>query len=229
VKKIVGSVTVRPHADAAVIQDVNLPKSRYHPGDVVKAYVSYQPFRGTEATLPVELELPHDLPAGTYQLVISDAMRFFTDQQVAEPFRFTAENVGDVFAVLKDVAAIRENAVYLRLLRKPDGIAVGHTALPRLPSSRREILLGAGRSNTTPFVSSTVKSIPTELVMTGSAEFAIIVESTAKVAVGAPHPAKPEPVFTPAGKAEEPRKSGAGEPPGKKDAPKEPPKQDAPT
>jgi hypothetical protein len=228
VKKIVGSVTVRPHADAAVIQDVNLPKSRYHPGDVVKAYVSYQPFRGAEATLPVELELPRDLPAGTYQLVISDAMRFFTDQQVAEPFRFTAENVEDVFAVLKDVAAIRENAVYLRLLRKPDGIAVGHTALPRLPSSRREILLGAGRSNTTPFVSSTVKSIPTELVMTGSAEFAIIVESTAKVAVGAPHPAKPEPVFTPAGKAEEPRKSGAGESPGKKDAPKEPPKQDAP-
>ncbi|MDB5173107.1 MAG: SpoIVB peptidase [Phycisphaerales bacterium] len=228
VKKITGSISVRPRADAAVIQDVNLPKSRYHPGDVVKAYVSYQPFRGAEAMLPVELELPRDLAAGTYQLIISDAMRYFSDQQTAEPFRFTAENVGDVFAVLKDVATIRENAVYLRLLRKPDGIAVGHTALPRLPSSRRQILLGAGRSNTTPFVSSTVKSVPTELVMTGSAEFAITIETTAKVSVGAPHPAKPEPAFTPAAKAEEARKPGAGESPGKKDAPKESPKQDAP-
>jgi hypothetical protein len=227
-QKITGSVHVHPHADAAQIQDVNLPKSRYHPGDVVKAFVTYQPFHGAEATLPVELELPRDLPAGTYQLIISDALRYFSDQQMAEPFRFTAENVGDVFAVLKDVAAIRENAVYLRLLRQADGVAVGHTALPRLPSSRREILLGSGRSNTTPFVSSTVKVVPTELVMSGSAEFAITVETTAKVLVGAPHPAKPEPTFTPTGKADETKHAGAGESPGKKDAPKESPGKDAP-
>jgi hypothetical protein len=216
VKKITGSVKVRPIVEAAQIVDVNLPKSHYHPGDKVKAFVTYQPFRGAEGVLPVELELPHDLPHGTYQLIISDAQRYFNDEQQSKPFQFTAENIGDVFSVLKDVAAIRENAIYVRLLRHPDGVAIGHTALPHLPSSRREILLASGRSNTTPFISSTVKIIPTDLVMTGSSEFAIEVETASKAVVGAPRGVKVEPAGAPTPKAEEPKKTAApSETPGK--------------
>ena len=47
---------------------------------------------------------------------------------------------------LKDIAAVRQNAVYLRLLRQPDGVAVGRVAMPQLPSSQRQILLGAGQA-----------------------------------------------------------------------------------
>ena len=146
VNKITGRVKVRSSALAAQIIDINLPKSRYHPGDKIKAYVTYQPFRGAEAVLPIELDLPHDIPRGPYQLVISDAHRYFQDQMQAEPFRFMAEDIGDVFSVLKDVGGIRENAIYARLLQHPDGVAIGHTALSRLPSSRREILLASGLS-----------------------------------------------------------------------------------
>ena len=186
VNKVTGHVKIRPILSSAQIIDVNLPKSKYRPGDKVKAFVTYQPFRGAEAILPVELDLPHDLPHGQYQLVISDAQRYFSDEQQAVPFRFTTENIGDVFSVLKDVAAIRENAIYVRLVQRPDGVAVGRTALSRLPSSRREILLASGRSNTTPFISSTVKIVPTDLVMSGASEFAIEVESASKAVVGAP-------------------------------------------
>jgi hypothetical protein len=83
------------------------------------------------------------------------------------------------------------------LLRQADGVAVGRVALPELPSSRRQILLGAGRSNITPFVSSTVKSIPTDRVMSGSAEFAITIDPTAKVEVAGPRPPKAEPTAAP--------------------------------
>jgi hypothetical protein len=220
ITKVTGAVHVRPAVDSAQIIDINLPKSHYHPGDKVKAYVTYQPFRGDEAVLPVELDLPHDLPHGSYQLVISDAKRYFTDEQQSEPFRFTADNIGELFSVLKDVGGIRDNAIYLRLVRHPDGVAIGHTALPHLPSSRREILLGSGQSNTTPFISSTVKIVPTDLVMNGSSEFTIEVESASKSVVGSPRGAKPEPAEK--ARTDEPKKSlTPSESPGKKDSPKE--------
>jgi hypothetical protein len=191
IRKITGDVKISSTARQAQILEVNLPRSRFRPGETVKAYVTYKPFRETEGIMPVELELPRDLPQGVYQLTISDAQRWFADEQQAEPFRFTAGNLKEVFGVLKDAAEIRQNAIYLRLLRQPDGVAVGRSALSQLPSSRRQILLGAGRSNITPFVSSTMKIVPTDMVMTGSAEFAITVDPKAKVDVVGPKPNPP--------------------------------------
>lgn len=228
IRKITGDIQISDDVREADILDVNVPRSKYRAGETVKGFVTYKPFRGDEGILPVEMELPRDLPEGTYQLIISDAQRYFQDTQQSEPFRFTAENIHEVFGVLKDVAAIRENAVYLRLLRQPDGVAVGRVALPELPSSRRQILLGAGRSNITPFVSSTVRIIPTEMVMSGSAEFAITIDPTAKVEVAGPRPGKPEPAAAPlpAGRHEERHKAAAAEPapPPSESQPKEQPK-----
>lgn len=193
VSRITGDIKISATARQAQILEVNVPRSRYRPGETVQAFVTYKPFREAEGILPVSLDLPRDLPQGVYQLIISDAQRYFQDEQQTEPFRFTADNLKEVFGVLKDVAAIRQNAVYLRLLRQPDGVAVGRVALPQLPSSRRQILLGAGRSNITPFLSSTVKSIPTDMVMAGSAEFAITIDPRAKVEVGGQKPAEKMP------------------------------------
>ena len=115
------------------------------------------------------------------------------DEQATEPFRFTAEKTTDVFDVLKEMGGIRHDALYVRLIRQPDGLAIGRTAMRQLPASRRQILLGGGRSNITPFVSSTVKIIPTDRVMAGSAEFQLTIETKTKVegAGGAAAPAAP--------------------------------------
>jgi hypothetical protein len=184
VTKIAGSVKVTPEARHAQIVEVHVPRSKYKPGETVKAFVSYKPFRAPEATLDVQMELPRDLPQGQYNLVISDADRYLQDEAATRPFRFTAEKVTEVFDVVRDVTAVRHDALYVRLIRQPDGIAHGRTALPQLPSSRRQIMLGAGRSNTTPFVSSTVKIVPTDRVMNGSGEFQIQIETASKVDPG---------------------------------------------
>ena len=126
IRKITGTIHVSPEAHQAQILEVNVPAieiSSRRNGEGVR-HLQAVP-RMPRDILPVEMELPRDLPQGTYQLVISDAQRYFQDTQQSEPFRFTAENIKDVFGVLKDVAAIRQNAVYLRLLRQPDGVAVG--------------------------------------------------------------------------------------------------------
>jgi hypothetical protein len=190
-KKVAGTIRVTPEARESTILEVNVPRSKYRPGDTVRAFVTHKPFRSPEAIVPVEMELPKDLPEGTYQLVFSDWTRYATDEQQSKPFRFTAEKVEEVFDVLKDVASIKHNALYLRLNRAPDGVAIGRTAMPQLPSSRRQILMGAGRSNTTKFVSSTIKVVPTKYVMQGAADFTINVDRDVKVETGKPAPAAP--------------------------------------
>lgn len=183
-KKVSGTIRVTPEAREATILEVNVPRNKYRPGDTVRAFVTYKPFRAPEAVLPVEMELPRDLPEAQYQLVFSDWTRYAVDEQQSKPFRFTAERVEEVFDVLKDVASIRRNALYVRLVRQPDGVAIGRTAMNQLPSSRRQILMGAGRSNTTRFVSSIVKTVPTKFVMQGAADFAITVDRDLKVETG---------------------------------------------
>src|SRR5262249_35213582 len=110
-----------------------------------------------------------------------------------------------------------------RLLRQPDGVAIGHTAMPKLPSSIRQVMIGAGRSDTTQFISSAVKVIPSDRVMSGSAEFEITIdknantEAPAQIArprrdvrpqakpAAAPEPVAPKP---PAGGKQEPPVGG---------------------
>jgi hypothetical protein len=190
VKRVTGTFDVSTEARDAAIVEVNLPKTRLRAGETVKAFVTYKPFRGEEEILPTDFTLPTDLPEGNYQLVVSDFRRYVMDEMQSRPFRFTAERTGELFDALRDVAGIRRDALYLRLVRQPDGVAVGRTAMSQLPSSRRTVIMGAGRTNTTRFVSSTVKIVPTGYVMNGAGEFTITIDPKAKVGLGKPGPAK---------------------------------------
>jgi hypothetical protein len=235
VKKVEGVVNVTPVARDATILWVNAPRLKYRPGETLKAYVTYRRFRQSDAILPIEFDLPRDLPEGKYQLTVSGWEQYFTDERNAKPFRFSAESTKDVFAVLREMAAIRHDAVYVRLTRQPDGIAIGRTAMPNLPSSRREVLIGAGRSNTTPFVSSTVKVIPAGNLVQGAAQFEVTIDKNARVETGTGKSAGPRhdapPTATPSTPQSPPKTVIPTPPPSKepKPEPKPDPKPDAPT
>jgi len=76
-------------------------------------------------------------------------------------------------------------------------VAIGRTAMPRLPSSRRRVLMGAGLSNTTTFVSSSAKIVSTEYVMSGAAHFNIVIDKGAKVDAPGRAPAGPPRIDVP--------------------------------
>jgi hypothetical protein len=181
ISRLNGTFRVTSNAKAAQILSVMVPKTKYQPGETVKAYVSYLPFHADEAILPTSFTLPRDIPDGQYQLIVSDWTRYLEDERTANPFKFNANSIQELYQVIHDFEAIRHDSVYLRLVRQADGVAVGHVAMPRLPSSQRQIMLEAGRSDITPFVTSTVKIVPAGLVMSGSAEFMITIERHGKV------------------------------------------------
>ncbi len=197
VKSVDGTINITPHARDATILWVNAPRLKYRPGETLKAFVSYRPFRSADANMPVEFELPRDLPEGTYQFTISGWEQFVSDERTAEPFRFSAESISDVFGVLRDITSFRKDSIYMRLMRQPDGIAIGRTAMRNLPSSRREVLIGAGRSNTTPYVSSTTKIVPAGFLMDGAAQFEVTIDKDAHVETGVGKPPRHESVPQP--------------------------------
>lgn len=190
-KKLTGTVRVSGETRSAEVLSVSMPRSKYRPGETVKAFVRYRPFRSPELILPLEFELPRDLPNGSYDFTVTDWKEYLSQEQASRPFRFTAQSAKDVFDVLRDLASVRQDAIYMRLMRQPDGVAIGRTAMPRLPSSRRRVLMGAGLSNTSPFVSSTVKSVSSDYVISGSAQFSITIDKDLRVET-APKPSKPE-------------------------------------
>ena len=174
------------------------------------------------------------MPEGKYQLTVSGWEQYFSDERGAKPFRFSAESTKDVFDVLREMAAIRHDAIYVRLTRQPDGIAIGRTAMPNLPSSRRQVLIGAGRSNTTPFVSSTVKVIPAGNLVQGAAQFEVTIDKNARVETGtgksagaARHDAPPTATPSTPQSPQSPPKGISPPPPSKE--PKPDPKPDVPT
>jgi hypothetical protein len=192
VKEVRGNVRITPKARDATILWVNVPRLKFRPGETLKAYVTYRPFRSGDVIMPVNFELPRDLPEGTYQFTISGWEQFLSDERTAKPFRFSAESIEDVFGVLRDITSFRHDAMYMRLIRQPDGIAIGRTAMRSLPSSRREVLLGAGRSNTTPFVNSTTKVVAAKHLMAGAAQFEITIDKNAHIETGVGKPPRHE-------------------------------------
>lgn len=195
VRKVSETIRVVPEQREAEVLSVNVPRLKAKPGETVQAYVTYRPFHAAEATRIIDVPLPKDLPDGTYQLVVSGWQRFLSDEQVAEPFRFTAQNIDDVFDLLNDLNSLKRSAIYARLVCRADGVAIGRTAMPRLPSSAREVLMGAGRSDTTAFASSLVSQTPVDQVMDGAAEFELTVDSQGRGENGTAVPTKREPLL----------------------------------
>jgi hypothetical protein len=219
IKRIDGTVNISPEARDATILWANVPRLKFRPGETLKAYVDYRPFRGAESIRPITFDLPKDLPEGDYQFSISGWHEYLTDEQQAKPFRFAAETSTEVFDVLRELTSVRHDSIYLRLIRQADGIAIGRTAMPNLPSSRREVLIGAGRSNTTPFVSSSTKVIPMGYVMDGTAAFQVTIDKNAHVETGVGKPPRHESPAAPPARIEEPKGKPA---PAKPEIPIEP-------
>ncbi len=182
VKQIEGEIVIREGAASAEILHVGSPRQIYRPGETVRFYVTLRPFRSVDVVKELELELPDDLADGSYTLVVSDAARFLGDEQSASPFRFTAGKLEDVFDVISDFSSIRSDALHLRLMRSSQGVAVGRTSLPHMPATHRQLLLSAGRSDVVAFTPSVVRHLPSEWVISGSAELTLEVSRTGKPA-----------------------------------------------
>jgi hypothetical protein len=175
-KKLDMTVHVSNMSHRAEIVNVTVPRQTYRPGETIRALVTYLPFHGSESVLPIEMPLPPSIPDGTYGFSVNDATHHLVSEAAIEPFKFTARNISDVFDAVTEQLSVRHDALYLRLIRRGDGVAMGRVAMSQVPSSLREVMLGDGRSDTTSFMSSDVRVVPTDWEFLGNADFKITVD-----------------------------------------------------
>ncbi len=199
VKSIEGTVKVSNGVKSATILSGSMPKLMFHPGEVASGVLRYRPFHSTERSMAFEMPLPSDLPDGQYRLVACDWANNFSEMRMSQPFRYDTSSAADVFDLVKEMTSYRRDAVYLRLIRQADGVAFGRLAMPRLPSSRRQVMLSSGRSNVTSYTTTHARVIPTEFVMQGTAEFTITIDRSSHVENVAPKTPVPAHIKVPAG------------------------------
>lgn len=174
------TLVIEPGKQTAELVSAKIPTPRVHPGQTLPVIVTAVGEDGSTRQWTLPFELPADLDPGEYELKVSDANVFTSDEIDHRPGRFFARSSEDMMAMLQLVGSLRGDRTYMRLSRGPDGLAVGRTSLPRLPASLGTALAsGADLAGlpAAPTLRSEVKVVPVKWVVSGSASARFTVEA----------------------------------------------------
>jgi hypothetical protein len=175
---VVVDLSISEGFKSSMILGARSPQLEHKPGDEVTLFVDIRQYRGPDETKQVKFKLPADLPPGDYEIMVTDRRGNLQVEAETNPGSFNAKNVKEMFEVMKKVSTYGENyeAIYVRLPYQPDGVAIGRTAMEKLPASKRMIYSGLGRTDVTPTVRSVVNVFPVDSVVMGRASVTIKVK-----------------------------------------------------
>jgi hypothetical protein len=152
----------------ADIEAVELDSDTYEPGATVKATVFLRPYKGMRQRVPVTLQLPVDLPEGTYTGTVTDDLVNARQTLRDNPTLNNPQNVNQVLESLQVQLAAKRTSLALRVPVGPTGVAVGGKALADLPASMVQILAGSRRTGVQAVGGALVARQPTDWVIQGT-------------------------------------------------------------
>ncbi len=140
-KDIAVRLTIREGNINAKLVAARLDAEVYQPGDTVSGHVTVELFRKDREKLPFTLTLPENLPDGEYPLNVGDASMALELLQADQPQYFNPRTPEQLFESIRRVAVPRSDHLHLHLqVPTGSGLAIGPTALPDLPPSKRNML-----------------------------------------------------------------------------------------
>jgi hypothetical protein len=158
--------------------DAKLRTPTVHAGDTAQIGVRYEDAEGKTFTRSYTMEIPASATPGRYRLAASSWQQHLTRLRDEQPNLFDPHCLADHLDLLNLVGATRQDRLYLRLVpHEGAGLSVAGEGLPNLPEYWEKVLADSGGSGAKPdYVEATVKRIPLEFALTGSAEFELHVE-----------------------------------------------------
>jgi hypothetical protein len=168
VKQIECQTVIRPGRITADIDAVELDADTVAPGDTVKATVHLRPFKGIPVRQRVELRLPHDLPEGTYSLIVSDDVSRARAELRDRPDVNLATSVDTYLKGLDSLTSAKRTGLAVRVPLKAGGVAIGSQALPNLPPGMVQILGQTRKTGTQLLGASLSVRQQTDYVIVGS-------------------------------------------------------------
>jgi hypothetical protein len=174
-------ITIDDGAHLAKLDQADLTRSVYKPGETVSVNVRWQHYLSdpqyTRASY--ELKLPMDLPDGEYQLTVGSSTAHLMTLRSEKPHLFDVDSLGEMLRTFNMMASFPDNRIYLHLTLPNKGLAVKDAEMPELPSFRRQILLAAGTGDVTSYTESLVTAHETSFVVDGQASLRVKVSRRA--------------------------------------------------
>jgi hypothetical protein len=167
-KSITAKIQVEEGRIQAQLDHLRLRSDRYAPGDTLRAVATLLPYQGERAEVELALELPADLPEGTYELTACDLTKSLQRRFRNEPHRLEPQDLDHLVETIRYQAAPSRKAVYLHLPRPERGVAVGGQALPNLPGSLRSVFQTNRRTAVSVVKSEVIAATETRFVVEGA-------------------------------------------------------------
>lgn len=161
-------VSIGPGRSLASIESVRLSSNRLQPGQRLSAVVTLEPYKGDRQYRTIELDLPSDLPTGSYEVALEDATSSLRRRLRNEPGLTEPRDLDGLLRVLRIQTVPRRTSVYLHLALPDRGLAVRGQALPSLPGSAQVVFATNRQTQDPPVRSDLVSSVDTPWVIEGS-------------------------------------------------------------
>ncbi|MFQ6047814.1 MAG: hypothetical protein ACE5K7_00435 [Phycisphaerae bacterium] len=180
IERIDCQIDIEPAAHSAIIEQVELLKDRLRPGQDLEVIVTWRQFRGPRQRAHYKLRIPEALPDGQYPLMVAGWSEHLSALRRERPDLFEPRSLKSLLAITRRVAAVREDALFLRLSTKRAGLSVGGRELPRLPSYQAAIIADDKRSDVQRFREVIVVAHRVPFVVSGKRTFTIEVDRHAE-------------------------------------------------
>ena len=152
----------------AEIEAVEVEADTYSPGETLKAVVFLRPYKGLRERVPVTLELPADLPEGTYTATVGDDLANARQLLRDNPNLSNPQNLDHLFEGLKVLTSVKRTNLVVRLPLGGTGVALEGKSLPNLPPSMVQIFGSSRRTGSQTMNGSLVSRRATDWVVQGS-------------------------------------------------------------
>jgi hypothetical protein len=182
IKKIECDTRINPGRRTADIEAVELDSETYAPGETLKATVFVRPYKGLRRRVPVTLQLPADLPEGSYTATVCDDVASARQDLRDNPNLSNPQDLDQVFQALQVQTAVKRTHLAVRLPVSAQGVALNGKSLPNLPPSMVHILSTTRRTGAQTMGRALVARHATEWVVQGSESVRFTVARNKRVA-----------------------------------------------
>ncbi|MEM1209692.1 MAG: hypothetical protein AAGI54_10535 [Planctomycetota bacterium] len=162
------SLRVEPTLKSASLLGARLDRAVAAPGQTVTLTAELIAADGQRRTISQPVVVPEDTGDGEAEIMIGGLNAFLFRDQMMSPHRYVATDIDELTRVLQDMAAMPDDALYVSTVwPQRESLAVGRTALPRLPSSRLAMLSAASHSDAMPYPETTTHRVAMDDVPQG--------------------------------------------------------------
>jgi hypothetical protein len=148
-----------PQPRSATLVGANADRTVVHPGDRVSLNLDLAAYRGDRFRRSLNVDLPEDLPAGRYSLVVGDGGSIDATRLALEPA--APVTFGQALRLLRSLHS-RRDLLVLGIYAGP-GLSVAGETMPRLPGSVRSLWSAAASGSAAPLHTTIAQEVRQEM------------------------------------------------------------------